>query len=762
MRNSSDTSNNDVMTAKDVIASSIHTALDDASLDVTLSHRIIPATTIRTVILPSSRNSTSQSSSSSSSSSSLSPASALSSSLAEEVTDAVASSSSSSSGSTLNRVPLPLYVSSGSPINEENDAHHFKTELEQTKPTSWSCPRLPTQLLTLLSWLKMTLSLILITFSVVVVSAAILTKQTVATGQHHVPPIVALVLFWGSLWWLAIMEGGLNCMVGLQPLPATVYQHTHPNTYRCTQLISPTGPATIERFIVGRQYLDLLIVFVTSFMVSARDGASVLGLPPLLNQIFLDYDVAVILCTIVFGQLIAQINCAHAMLDFINTYGMLGSTYLALLVEASGILHAVYLFQILFTKLATKQKHNKNTKTKAIPNDHTTTDETSYGSRTSSRSSSHKNSHDKTDTTVTTAHDSSSSISASSNSSESNGGDGSVSIDSNSSRSSGDSDIEDEDVKELDKKENAIEIVVFEVPSSTNATSDHPEDVASPCPCQSTQRSGWQRCWFWCRVLFSVGISLFALVVICTALVQGETTVHAMIPVPVSFLSLLLLVVLGGFLEALQIALFAVKHVPSHLLAASPIAQRNCAYVLGQTVTTTTSTTTGTAPTTATASSRLQSFLVGRQIVQTVIMFMIARIITVDMHNNDDGTTLLGVSVPIQTLLFQSGILQALLSTIFASLVWRVTANYFPLVYLRQPVSRWLLQLCLCVAGTGLCDAAWLFAKLPAVLFRYRPDADYLRAAAANEDDPRGEDVEQGRRCSARTTTTRIEGSNHR
>merc|ERR1719491_2627584 len=153
------------------------------------------------------------------------------------------------------------------------------------------------------------------------------------------------------------MEGGLNCMVGLQPIPHSSYRKTHPKTYLSTSL-SHNGQ-NIERFIVGRQYLDLMIVFITSFMVSTVDDASVLGLPKIVNDIFLGSDLAVILCTIVFGQLIAQINCAHSMLDFINNWGMVVSTYIALCVEASGILHAVYFVQIIFTKIV-EYKQNKS------------------------------------------------------------------------------------------------------------------------------------------------------------------------------------------------------------------------------------------------------------------------------------------------------------------------------------------------------------------------------------------------------------------
>merc|ERR1719491_2484072 len=195
------------------------------------------------------------------------------------------------------------------------------------------------------------------------------------------------------------MEGGLNCMVGLQPIPHSAYQHTHPKTYLSTKICHRNE--NIERFIVGRQYLDLMIVFITSFMVSTIDDASVFGLPKIVNDIFLGSDLAVILCTIVFGQLIAQINCAHSMLDFINNWGMVLSTYIALCVEASGILHAVYFVQIIFTKIVENKQNTNivvddieanndntgNTSGNSSKKDSTTTLNTSLDSCTTGRSS---------------------------------------------------------------------------------------------------------------------------------------------------------------------------------------------------------------------------------------------------------------------------------------------------------------------------------------------------------------------------------------
>jgi hypothetical protein len=235
------------------------------------------------------------------------------------------------------------------------------------------------------------------------------------------------------------------------------------------------------------------------------------------------------------------------------------------------------------------------------------------------------------------------------------------------------------------------------------------------------EKTRLQKFLFWFRVLMSLGISIFAIVVFCTALVGGNTPVREAIPSSVSILSLLFLLVLGGFMEALQIAFFAVKHVPTAQVQANARASRNLDIIFRQ--------------------DKLQAFLVGRQIAQTVIMFLIARIITVEMK--EGASNLFGVSDGVQAV-FNSGVLNALVSTIFASLSWRVTANTFPMLFLSNPVSIWIIRLCLVVEGTGICDAAWIFAKIHLYVVRYQSDDEYLGKAEEGTEDIKAGDLEFG------------------
>ena len=198
--------------------------------------------------------------------------------------------------------------------------------------------------------LKYMYSFALLGFAVVVVMASIFQNQTVGTAEQGIPPGAAFVIFWFLIVWLAMMEGGQGALVGLQPIDESLYAESHPRALKCTS-VAHKGD-NMERFIVGRQFLVVLVVFVINIMASPINNASVLGFSDIMNEIFLTSGLSVILTTIMIGQLTAQVNAANCMLDFINNYFMLFTIYVSLFIEYSGLLHCVYLVQMLFAKIS--------------------------------------------------------------------------------------------------------------------------------------------------------------------------------------------------------------------------------------------------------------------------------------------------------------------------------------------------------------------------------------------------------------------------
>ena len=199
-----------------------------------------------------------------------------------------------------------------------------------------------------LTVIRYTYSSILLIFCVVLVMACIFDESSTAV-DYGIPPVAAFFLFWFLICWIAMAEGGQGCLVGLQSISEWEYNDTHKVTFKNTT-VAHKGD-NMERFIVGRQFLVVLMIFLINLCGSAISNADPLQLPKGVNAVFLDNGVAMMITTIVLGQLVSQVNAAVCMLDFVNNYFMLFTTYVSLGIEYSGLLHSAYLVQIGFSKL---------------------------------------------------------------------------------------------------------------------------------------------------------------------------------------------------------------------------------------------------------------------------------------------------------------------------------------------------------------------------------------------------------------------------
>ena len=434
-----------------------------------------------------------------------------------------------------------------------------------------------------LAVLKFGYSFALLIFSVVVVMSAVFTEQTIIADSAH--PLVAFFVLWFLVFWLAIMEGGQGCLVGLQPIDKKCYAGTHPLTHRCATLAHEGD--NMRRFIVGRQFLVVLVVFGINLCGSAISGASVLGLSSVANEVFLGTGVALMLTTIILAQLTAQLNASTMMFDFCNNWGMLCTTYISLAIEKSGLLHCVYLVQILFSRFTGK-----------------------------------------------------------------------------------------------------------------------PFDFAD-----GSQGSG-SKLFFWTRVLISLTILCFALAITLAALFQGKTAMWEGVPEYVSVLIFFMLMCFVGLMEGMQISLFAIVNLPEDELKSYTIAYTNCKLVF--------------------SGSNFQAFLIGRQICVTICMFIVARITTISVDTQAGESTIFGVPSGIQEF-FNTGLLGAVITTVLASLAWRVIAASFPLAFMSNPLVYLILRLCLFMEASGVCAAAWMLAAIHKRVAAFKHDEEYIRSAEDRE-----------------------------
>jgi len=436
--------------------------------------------------------------------------------------------------------------------------------------------------------IKYTYSVALLIFCITMVMTAIFEKKTILSEKSH--PLIAFFLFWYLIFWLAMMEGGQACLVGLQPVDRELYEESHPVTAKCCRL-SHRGD-NMERFILGRQFLVCMIVFLITICANGIANTTVFGFSEVFWYIFFTLGAAPTVITVICGQLTGQVNSAHCMLDFVNNYFMLFTTYVALIVEKSGLLHSVYLVQILFSKLSGK-----------------------------------------------------------------------------------------------------------------------------PIESKEPPRTSFQKVMFWIRVLISLGVLGYSFAFTFSALFRGVTFIGRTIPAGVSTVILFFLICLVGMCEGMQIALFSVVNMPKETLANAPIARRTCELTF--------------------TGRNLQAFLIGRQMCVTTSMFLVAVITCPDVNVAAGEKTIFGIPASAQDF-FNIGLLGAVITTIVASLAWRIVASSFPVAFLSNPLAYIVLRFCLILEATGICSAAWLLARIHKKIIGYQLDEVYIgtseeRIAAAKK-----------------------------
>jgi len=244
--------------------------------------------------------------------------------------------------------------------------------------------------------------------------------------------------------------------------------------------------------------------------------------------------------------------------------------------------------------------------------------------------------------------------------------------------------------------------------------------TGKPVESNEPTRSSASKISFWLRVLVSLAILGFSFAVTISALFQGKTTMYKGVPNGVSVVIFFVLMCFVGMMEGMQIALFAVVNLPEDELEHHKVAARNCQLTF--------------------SGSNLQAFLIGRQICVTICMFVVARITSVNVDvDGDDSANIFGVSDGVQNF-FNTGLLGAVITTIVASLAWRIIASSFPVAFLSNPLIYVIIRLCLTLEAVGVCSAAWLLALIHKEVIGYHLDEVYIgtpeeRAAAKKEGD---------------------------
>jgi len=165
--------------------------------------------------------------------------------------------------------------------------------------------------------------------------------------------------------WMSMVEGGQCSMVGLPPIDRELYKESHPITHQITS-VGHKGD-NLDRYLMGRQFMVIFINFTISLCGSPLEGASVLGLPGWVSDIFLGSGIAMVLTVVTIGQLTAQVNASHCMIDYIDTHFMTFTLYVTLIIEMTGVMHVCYLIRDLFYYAAGKPVATNEPTTRSSP-----------------------------------------------------------------------------------------------------------------------------------------------------------------------------------------------------------------------------------------------------------------------------------------------------------------------------------------------------------------------------------------------------------
>eukprot|EP00980_Cylindrotheca_fusiformis_P004970 scaffold1054_cov124-Cylindrotheca_fusiformis.AAC.10 len=227
--------------------------------------------------------------------------------------------------------------------NKVNPDHGPPEDSDAKKPNN----------LSVVSIIQYIYSIALLVISLVVVVSLMATEQTHLSQVTH--PAVAFCLLAFLFLWLAMLEGGQASLVGIAPVSKELYEDSHPTTFKVARLVHKEN--NMERFIVGRQFLVVLVVFLVNLCGAALPESKIEWLPSILQSIFVGTGLAMVLVTVIIGQLTAQVNATKYMLDVINNRFVLYLVaYASLAVEYSGLLHSVYLVQIIISKITGKPR----------------------------------------------------------------------------------------------------------------------------------------------------------------------------------------------------------------------------------------------------------------------------------------------------------------------------------------------------------------------------------------------------------------------
>jgi hypothetical protein len=169
-------------------------------------------------------------------------------------------------------------------------------------------------------------------------SAIIIIFHGISVGDValNAPPAVAAVVFVILLILIAYAEGYHVTVITLEKANAEVFKESHPRAYGVHKLTN----ANVECFVVGRQVLLTLIVFIVATVTTFKEKDHVDDwwfFPGPMIKIFTQLGVGGSLIVLAFGQLLPQLIATAYPIHHINLPGGYAYSWLMLFVDKIGV-----------------------------------------------------------------------------------------------------------------------------------------------------------------------------------------------------------------------------------------------------------------------------------------------------------------------------------------------------------------------------------------------------------------------------------------
>jgi hypothetical protein len=233
--------------------------------------------------------------------------------------------------------------------------------------------------------------------------------------------------------------------------------------------------------------------------------------------------------------------------------------------------------------------------------------------------------------------------------------------------------------------------------------------TGKPIQSKDEPKSALGSIFFWLRVLWSFAILTFSLVVTIAALFDGKTTMWAGVPNVIAVILFFSLMSVVGMLEGMQIAFFAVAKLTEAERGDNTWAKKTCEILYNKR-----------------NGLNLPAFMIGRQLCVVTCFFVVARVTTQEIEDGEENV--MGLPDAVQNFL-NYGFQGALITTILGSISWQLVAGAFPIAFLSNPVTYYLLRLCLLLEATGVCNGAWVLAAIHRRISGLQKDEVYIGTA---------------------------------